>query len=257
MKKALALLLALCLCFTLGMTLVSCDEEAPEHTHTFKTDWSKDATNHWHACEGEGCTEVSEKAAHTWGENNACTVCGQTKTTEPDPDPEVTPQITVTETEWDAMIAISKFDNVTFTTNATFISGYPYAGPHINVFKLDGENGTADGAPLSGESMDALKAMYLQTALAILENYDKFAYDTTAGCYKSTSDISYDVLINISSGYDADITASNVTVKVDANKNLTEITCRMTQAFVDNGNPMTYVLDTIFTFADYGTTVLN
>ena len=89
MKKALALLLALCLCFTLGMALVSCDEEAPEHTHTFKTDWSKDATNHWHVCEGEGCTEVSEKAEHTFGEatkvkngvyNYACTGCDHVKT---------------------------------------------------------------------------------------------------------------------------------------------------------------------------------
>ena len=45
------------------------------HTHSWATDWSKDATNHWHVC--TGCSELNDKAAHdTNGTDGACSVCG-------------------------------------------------------------------------------------------------------------------------------------------------------------------------------------
>lgn len=64
------------------------------HTHTFSEYWSKDDDYHWCACTGDDCTEVDDKAKHTWGEANVvrdpghidggrtdytCTVCGKTK----------------------------------------------------------------------------------------------------------------------------------------------------------------------------------
>lgn len=64
------------------------------HTHTFSEYWSKDDDYHWYACTGDDCTEVDDKAKHTWGEANVvrdpshidggrtdytCTVCGKTK----------------------------------------------------------------------------------------------------------------------------------------------------------------------------------
>ena len=45
------------------------------HTHSWKTEWSNDATNHWHAC--DGCNEVNDKAAHDyeeWAEQNLGTL---------------------------------------------------------------------------------------------------------------------------------------------------------------------------------------
>ena len=74
------------------LTLSACGADA--HTHTFSSDWSKDAEYHWHAATCEHTEEVSEKAKHTWNEGRvvtpatchsvgvkefACTVCGQTK----------------------------------------------------------------------------------------------------------------------------------------------------------------------------------
>ena len=65
------------------------------HTHTYSADWTSDATNHWHAATCEHKTEVSEKAAHTFGEavvtkpasetetgikTYTCTVCKYEKT---------------------------------------------------------------------------------------------------------------------------------------------------------------------------------
>ena len=42
------------------------DNGGNTHTHSWKTDWEKDANNHWHAC--EGCNEKNDNAAHDWNE---------------------------------------------------------------------------------------------------------------------------------------------------------------------------------------------
>ncbi|MDE6131947.1 MAG: hypothetical protein K2G04_01015 [Oscillospiraceae bacterium] len=44
-----------------------------EHTHTPASEWSKDGTNHWHAC--SGCDEKLDLAAHIYVDG-ACSVCG-------------------------------------------------------------------------------------------------------------------------------------------------------------------------------------
>ena len=90
MKKTVSLLLAVCMCLSIGMLLTSCG-----HKHTYETEWSKDETHHWYACEGEDCTDVADKAEHTWNDGEVtveptaeadgvktftCTICGQTKT---------------------------------------------------------------------------------------------------------------------------------------------------------------------------------
>ena len=95
MKKLLALSLAFSACFALA----ACEDEEtptpPVHEHSYASEWSKDADNHWHACTGTDCTEASDKAAHTWNDGEittqpsasadgvktfTCTVCTQTKT---------------------------------------------------------------------------------------------------------------------------------------------------------------------------------
>jgi len=82
------------MCFSIGMVLTSCGDNE-NHEHTYKTEWTYDDTYHWHACEGEDCTDVSDKAEHTWNDGEitteataeadgvktfTCTVCGNTKT---------------------------------------------------------------------------------------------------------------------------------------------------------------------------------
>ncbi len=56
------------------------------HVHIYSEDWTRDATHHWHASTCEHTTEVSEKAAHTFGEyvsnNDATTETDGTKTRE-------------------------------------------------------------------------------------------------------------------------------------------------------------------------------
>lgn len=67
----------------------------PSDEHHWATEWSKDETNHWHACTDADCTEKNDLAAHTFDNGEVttpatattagvktytCTVCGQTKT---------------------------------------------------------------------------------------------------------------------------------------------------------------------------------
>ena len=55
-----------------------------EHTHTFAETWTSDETSHWHAATCEHTEEVSEKAAHAFGDyvsnNDATTESDGTKT---------------------------------------------------------------------------------------------------------------------------------------------------------------------------------
>ncbi len=44
--------------------------------HSFSKDWSFDATNHWHAATCEHSTEVKDKAAHVFGDDTICDICG-------------------------------------------------------------------------------------------------------------------------------------------------------------------------------------
>ena len=77
-------------CTVCGYTATEVIEKLA-HTHKFATDWSKDGTYHWHAATCEHTTEVSGKAAHSFGEweitkeateeaegskERTCTVCG-------------------------------------------------------------------------------------------------------------------------------------------------------------------------------------
>jgi hypothetical protein len=67
----------LVLVFTLvALTLASCGLGG--HEHTFSTDWSKDATNHWITCTDEMCADVKVATAAHKDVNNdkLCDVCG-------------------------------------------------------------------------------------------------------------------------------------------------------------------------------------
>ena len=79
MKKVLSLI-ALMLALTVGLSLAACGDkpQTDDHTHTFETAWTTDATYHWHKATCEHTGEVSEKAEHTFV-NGVCSVCGATQ----------------------------------------------------------------------------------------------------------------------------------------------------------------------------------
>ncbi len=83
------------ICSVCGYTKTEAVAKLP-HTHNFDTaTWQKGATNHWHACKGENCTEKQDVAEHTFGswtektpagvhadkvEHRLCSVCNYEET---------------------------------------------------------------------------------------------------------------------------------------------------------------------------------
>ena len=89
-KSIWVFVLSLCLIVPAMFMMTACG-----HKHTAVTEWSSDATYHWHVCEDEKCQEQLDKAEHTWdagvitkeatfledGEKTyTCSVCKRTKT---------------------------------------------------------------------------------------------------------------------------------------------------------------------------------
>ena len=77
-------------CSICGYENIQPIEKLP-HTHTFSSDWSKDATNHWHAASCAHTSEKSDIASHTYGDwitinpatedsdgskKQTCSICG-------------------------------------------------------------------------------------------------------------------------------------------------------------------------------------
>lgn len=63
MKKGFKFLFLFLSVLTLGLVLVSCTKA---HEHTFASEWTFNATEHWHKATCEHTNEVSDKAAHTF-----------------------------------------------------------------------------------------------------------------------------------------------------------------------------------------------
>ncbi len=80
MKKILTALMTISMILTLCVSLTSCGHECE-----FSTEWSKDATHHWHACIADECDKTADNAEHSYDSSyesdgtshwKVCTVCG-------------------------------------------------------------------------------------------------------------------------------------------------------------------------------------
>lgn len=181
MKKIISLLLVVCICLLSIIALAGCDEE---HTHTYKAEWSKNATHHWHDCENEDCLEVSSKAEHSWNEgsitteataeadgekNYTCTVCGQTKT-EPITytPPTHEPISTVSSEQWEEAM-----DLVLSKTNCT-----------MTMEVASGNSSTASTISFDGDKMYLRGDLYsysYSVAYAVKENDGYIGYRWNSG----------------------------------------------------------------------------
>lgn len=96
-----------------GLFAACGDEDA--HTHTFSTDWSKDASGHWHVATCDDLKEGDEGykkdfAAHVWGGDDECDVCKYVK--------QAATEITLNKTALALSIANTE-DTLTATLNGT------------------------------------------------------------------------------------------------------------------------------------------
>ena len=73
MKRNFKLIVAVLVLAVMAFTFASCDKIMP-HKHEYSSDWSSDATNHWHAALCDDA-EPADVAAHEFVDG-ACSVCG-------------------------------------------------------------------------------------------------------------------------------------------------------------------------------------
>ena len=161
-KRVLSLILSAILCLSTVLALTSCG------SHTFKNEWEKDATHHWHACEDADCTEVSGKAEHTFDDGKettfatdkangvktyTCTVCKQTKT-------EPTTFNGVNITQYGMAVDATTLENVTVEIKITSGNQTTTSTLLLNRDEYSHTGNILEGAVnISGEDTDAAAAL--------------------------------------------------------------------------------------------------
>lgn len=253
MKKFLSVMLVLCLLLALSASLTSC-----AHKCEFSTDWSKDEASHWHACTKEDCTEVADKAEHTWNEGEitteatqeedgvktfTCTACAQTKT-------EVVAFTGLSEAEWNAAFADAVFENFAYKEVATT------AGSGVSIITEAAYKFTEDNAWVEMTMMGQTAESYapdkasanemreqMVDSIKALTPYASYEYDAATKTYKATKEV--------------DITGSGASTKdvtltfVDGKLAEIKYTISFTQDGIDLAATSTV------TISDYGTVVLT
>lgn len=172
-----------------------------------------------------------------------------------DPDDNGTIGGGITSDDWDAAIEQENFSNVTFSI---LVNMPDEDEPYPILCKLDGSKvayseGEYPEEIADEETAEGIRNIYINTVLSIVENVENFTFDATTGTFVGKGDIVYSVQVF---GYDAKITTSNTVVKIDTDKNIAEISCHMKQDYVEDGRDYTLEFDAVFSFYNYGTTVI-
>ncbi len=274
MKKLLIAVLTVLTALSCGALFVACEDVV--HTHEYSAEWSSNAEYHWHNCEGNGCLEVSDKAAHSWseGEDPVCTVCGKakpadtdvdepTEPTEPnnpiDPTEPTEPEIgEVTSDEWTAAVALSKFGNVTIeyvlhAEEATQKSSVLITSDGVfrdtTFIGADEEDDYYHYAYFYGDDAAEQANLFFSCFIAVLQNKENFTYDETDKTYKATTTISTEITMGNSTGTEE---FENAKVRFNTDGTLNSFTAILTETV--NGHSAQYTME--LTCKDYGTTVL-
>ncbi|MBO5415399.1 MAG: hypothetical protein J6A83_02060 [Clostridia bacterium] len=252
MKKVLSICLALAILLSLSVTLTSC-----LHRCKFSEDWSGDDTAHWHACISEGCSEVADKADHTWDEGKitteatqeadgvktfTCSVCSLTKT-------EAVSFNGLSKEAWEAAFDISVFENFSYNEVGT-TTGKGVSAKSEALYKFTKDSATikmtiADETQsrkfTDKESTDKLRKQ-LVDSIKELVPYESYEYDAETKTYKAVKAIEI-AAINSST--------SDITLKFDGGK-LVEIkySVEFTQSNID------FTAEYTVTISDYGTVTI-
>ena len=221
MKRFLALTLALLLVLSLSFAFVGCDEPAPDS--------------------GNGTTTPTTTAA---GNQNP----GQPSTP---PAEELDPA------EWAAATAIAAFANVsvrytieTATYDSVDIAKFTADKVYRSCETVDKEGQRIDYMCLEvlfeGDAADEQKAAFLQLMLAVLADQANYTFDEETGVYSSSSVI------------ETTLNMSDEETEARADEKIEYFKCHVVEKIYVNGQLVnTLDGDSVWTFSDYGTTVIT
>ena len=254
MKKLTSILLLAALLLTAAVALSACG-----HKCTFATTWSSDENAHWHACEDKSCTEIADKADHTWNAGEittaatqeadgvktfTCSVCNKTKT-------EAVAYTGMTSDEWSAMLATGVFQNFTYKEEATVsMTGMEMTSTMEYKF-TDAKASmtvTSLGQSETSEFTDAVEIAALREtaleAIMAMAKYENYKYDAATKTYVLDGD---SVVIE-----ELETSLSSSTIKVENGKIVS-----MTYACTISEEGMSMEISSTITISNYGTTTIE
>ena len=218
MKKFLSMLLILCLLLSLGTSLVSCNQ--------------KD-----NASDGESSSEEKNNAPEGGPSN--------------DENSDI-----LAKEDWEVMIQDANFENVTFGISAKFLEGLEVEnGSYNDAIKIAGDKVQAEGDVMTNpDEVREVKNFYISCVTGLAKNFENFEYDKESSLYVAKEAVSFPVSM---AGYTATITATDLKIELNTTNQIAKATFIMRQDIEGYGATMTFIMDTVFTFSDYGTTVIK
>lgn len=158
-------MILLCLIFPCLFVLTACNDD---HVCSWKTEWLKDSTHHWHACSDSNCLKTSNKIEHVWDAGEivvpatnvsdgvktfCCIDCGQLK----NENISYEPRNTVSLAEWNFALNLRNFQRVRYDVFNVNVDG----SKDLNTFfKKDGGNiYSCEFAPV-GNDYDSGKTIF-------------------------------------------------------------------------------------------------
>lgn len=166
--------------------------------------------------------------------------------------------------EWEAMLAEANFDNYTLTENQK-VTYENVTMQQDAVFKVAGDKASVD-LKVDGQQMDILyyageeaamqKQAYEQIYRALLAEYDHYAYDKDTQFYVLKNEVTVEIPMDL---YDASISIvmKDAKVKLSEDGKVLNFECNFTQATTTQGQTIMASAEAVWTFSDYGTTVVE
>lgn len=145
----------------------------------------------------------------------------------------------MTESDWKELSAEANFENVTVCIWGAYVAGDESVkglgdGMDICVLQIDGNRGYGDimvddrKSFLEESELIMVKSLYMETALAMLDNFSDFTYDKECKAFLCNKPIVYEVNV-ATSGKTVTMTTTNVRVEVLPDGYLGKISCDMKQ----------------------------
>lgn len=170
----------------------------------------------------------------------------------------------ISKEEWNAMLSEVNFDNYTLTENQK-VTYESVTMQQDAIFKVAGDKASVD-LKVDGQQLDVLyyegeeaamqKQAYEQIYRALLAEYGHYTYDKDTQFYTLKNEVTVDIPMDL---YDASISIvmKEAKVKLSEDGKILNFECDFTQATTTEGQTITASAEAVWTFSDYGTTVVE
>ena len=245
MKKLILTILALCMCLSIGLALVSCDEPGNTGETSAET--------------GTESSSESDSENENENENESATESDTAQSEVTTVGPEG-----ISKEQWQDALAQNNFTNVTIYY--TLVSTEGEKQEHVVKITPDkvyrkvtmtwgDETDTADIC-YTGEEAAQTAQMFINVFLGLLKERDNFVYDFDAGVYNAPEEVVATAVEQ--EGYTVTESMKNGKVKFDLYGNLEYFTCDLTESIShDDGDGYSLSCSASWTFADYNKTVIT